>query len=152
MKNFHWGKALIVYFILFIGFLGWIVYKSMQMDHSLVAEDYYALDLAYQQHFDMSTNQKKYFPNANISYDPSSVMLIFDLGDAASAITKGNLKMYRASDKTRDRNVPFIIKAGQNQANIPMKDLIVGKWSVQVDWNSQGRSYYLDDIILVPGP
>jgi hypothetical protein len=78
--------------------------------------------------------------------------IIVDLGDTTTAVAKGHLKMYRASDKSRDRRVPFIIQAGQSQSTMPMSDLVMGKWSVQVDWKSQGISYYLDDIILVPDP
>lgn len=152
MKNFNWGKALIIYFILFIGLLGWIVYKSMQMDHALVADDYYALDLAYQEHYDMSTNQKKYYPDARIIYDATTMQIRIDMGTASKGIIKGNLVMYRASDKEKDRQIAFTIDEGQNSANIPVRDLIMGKWSVQLNWMAQGRSYYLDDTIYVPTP
>ena len=59
MKGFHWGHGLIIFFILYIGYLVGTVIKSRSINHNLVVDDYYAHDLAYQKMYvDASTNRQ----------------------------------------------------------------------------------------------
>ena len=47
--NLNFGHGIFAFYVVFVAALGFQVYRSTQIDHSLVADDYYAEDLEFQQ-------------------------------------------------------------------------------------------------------
>lgn len=133
--TFNWGHGIALFYVIFVGTLLTVLIKSFSVDHSLVVEDYYAKDLAYQSQYDKSVNSIK-SDNLNVNYDSGNGQIVFEIEDASPAT--GSIQFYRASDKTKD----FIVPISSNNMDIPVSHLSAGKWRVKVDWTIDGKAYY----------
>ena len=133
--KFNWGHGITLFYVIFVGTLLTVLIKSFGVDHSLVVDDYYAKDIAYQSQYDKSVNSIK-SDNLNVKYDSGNGQLIFEIQDASSAT--GAIHFYRASDKSKD----FIVPISSNKMEIPVDHLSVGKWRIKVDWTIDGKDFY----------
>ena len=133
--KFNWGHGITLFYIIFVGTLLFVLIKSFGVDHSLVVEDYYAKDIAYQSRFDKSVNSIK-SDNLNAQYDSENGLLVFEIHDESAA--SGTIHFYRASDKSKDFTIPI----SSNKMEIPVNHLSVGKWRIKVDWTIYGKDYY----------
>lgn len=142
MKEFHWGHGITLFFILFVSTLIFVLFKSFTVDHNLVVQDYYAKDLAYQEQYDKEVNTLK-DRHLKIDYVQSrqEVNLTFDHEEEVS----GTVHYYRPSDEKAD----FIEKIKGKTHITDTKNLQKGRWKVKVDWQSNGKSYYLEKEIFI---
>jgi len=150
MKQFHWGHGILVFFIFYISYLVWTVVASRQIDHSLVLDDYYALDLAYQDRYLAAANSlhSKYQPN--VQYEENSQQLVVDFPDIE--VIDGALHLYRPSNAALDQQYPLKSKDEENNYTIDVSKLKYGKWIAKTQWNFDGQKYYKEDIIFITKP
>jgi len=143
----HWGNALILFFTLYIGFLGFTLYQSTQVDHSLVAKDYYAEDLAYQEKYDKLENYARSSSRLQLEYDGSSRQLSIFAPVGLSAC-EGILTFYRPSEAGGDIQREIRLSGGEH-LNISASGLVGGRWIAQLDYYSAGKGYYTEKDIFV---
>ena len=143
----HWGNALFLFFTLYIGFLGFTLYQSTQVDHSLVAKDYYAEDLAYQEKYDKLENYARTATPLRLEYDASGRQLSI-IAPKGLADCKGNLTFYRPSEAGGDIQREISLSGGE-QLNVPASDLAAGRWIAQLDYSSSGKGFYTEKDIFV---
>lgn len=132
---------MIFYALFMLVFIGLLI-ASRSVDHSLVEEDYYASDLAYQEQFNKIQNNI----NAdllNITHDFESQNIIFDFQH--SDISKGEIHFYRPSNQGFDMRKTI---TGQNMI-VPIESLMKGRWKIKVDWTSDGKSFYQEKDIYI---
>ena len=53
-----WANSIILSFVLFMAFIGYLVHGTFQQNIDLVAEDYYQQEVAFQNVIDKSNNYK----------------------------------------------------------------------------------------------
>jgi nitrogen fixation protein FixH len=140
MSKFNWGHGIFIFFVFFVGTLITVLIASRRVDHSLVVDDYYAQDLAYQSQYNKVEN------NLNddllqIEMDKSSINFIFN----TDKISSGTIKFYRPSDKSLDFDLPI---AGNN-ITIEKSKLQKGKWKVKVDYSINNKPYYKEKEIFI---
>lgn len=133
--KFNWGHGIALFYVIFVGTLLTVLIKSFSVDHSLVVEDYYAKDIAYQKQYDKSVNSLN-TDLLEMRYDQDNGNVIFELKESSNAT--GTIAFYRASDKSKDFNVEIT----SNHMEIPVGHLSEGKWRVKIDWNTNGKSFY----------
>jgi len=133
--KFNWGHGITLFYIIFVGTLLTVLIKSFGVDHSLVVDDYYAKDIAYQSHYDKSVNSIK-SNNLKVNYDSDNGQIVLAIEDDSPAT--GSIQFYRASDKSKD----FIVPISSNNMEIPVSHLSVGKWRVKIDLAIDGKAYY----------
>lgn len=135
IKNFNWGHGIFVFYVIFVGVLITALVASFGVDHTLVVDDYYAKDLAYQDQFDKEARSRK-ADNLNVIHTAgeSEVMLQFDTDE----LITGNVQWYRPSASQHDFNMS--IEA--SEMLIQTDDLLPGKWRLKVDWEEAGKTYY----------
>jgi hypothetical protein len=73
----NWGTSIAIFYILFAATMVGMVIKSKTYDHSLVTDDYYAKDLAYQQHYDKLANAKALATDLSIGKVGQQVQFLF---------------------------------------------------------------------------
>lgn len=144
--KFNWGTALLIFFILYIGNLVRVVIKSRTVDHTLVVEDYYSHDIAYQDKVDKIENRRLLKNDLNIQYKISDQTLILSFGDR-DIVHNASLEMYRPSDK--DSDFMKTITPKNHKAKINLADLQQGKWKVRVEWNDEYRTYLKEEDIYI---
>ncbi|PSR12499.1 MAG: hypothetical protein DA408_05035 [Bacteroidetes bacterium] len=144
--TFNWGTGIFIFYCLFASVLFFSVYKSTQYDHSLVVDNYYEQDLAYQDQFDRIANSAKLTQQVRIQVLPATdqVQLVFP-ADLPAPLT-GNLLFYKANNKALDWELPLMTD-GDNQMLVSIGQLPPGRWKLQIHWEAGDKPYYDEKIL-----
>lgn len=140
IKNFHWGHGITIFYIVFVGVVVTALIASFGVDHTLVVDDYYAQDLTYQERFDKIENSLQ-SGRVELEIKGDNIHIQFPDSDKID----GSIQFYRASDKSMD----FTHTIVSNSEIISFADKASGKWSVKMDWQSEGKSYYKEKVIYL---
>lgn len=142
-----WGGWIAVVYTTFAAAMIFALIRSFSVDRSLVVEDYYAQDLAYQKQFDKVKNGLDLPQDLKITLqkNPNSVLLEFptELKNPG-----GTILFYNPSDKSSDfsKNVQV---GENNQQIISLTGVKPGRWKVKVDWTADGKSFYKETEIYL---
>ncbi|GAA5222392.1 FixH family protein [Membranihabitans marinus] len=148
MLKLNWGQSLLIFFICYVSTLGYVLYRSTQVDHSLVMKDYYKHDLAYQNRYDQIENRKKLDRDLQINYEAETAVLTLDFGPNNTPI-QGEVVLYSPSDELKDKKWKVSVPNG-GKKQINFKDLASGKYHVQVEWQDGTNSYYKETNVVLP--
>ena len=143
----NWGTGIV---LAFIGFISFIMYFIITMnvddkyDHDLVAEDYYAEELAYQNDINKLKNSNDLAEN--ITYAKTAEGLKIKLPEHIDYknIT-GKMFLYRPSNKQLDFETPLSLS--KPYLLIPDNRLVDGRWNIKIDWQYKGKSYLYKESI-----
>ncbi|MGA8852595.1 MAG: FixH family protein [Christiangramia sp.] len=145
----NWGTGLVIGMLAFISFIMYFVVTMMtskDFDHDMVVEDYYKEELHYQQDIDAEKNALALEDKVKYSRNGNSLFLTFPSDIKLSGL-KGNLSMYRPSNKMLDFKIP-LEDLKNHKLEIPNDKLVDGRWNVIVSWNYGGKEYlYKKEII-----
>ncbi len=148
MKKINWGTGIFIFYTFFATTLFYQVYKSTQYDHSLVVENYYEKDLAYQSTLDKLNNSNALETPLQINYYDILQLVELAFPKEMKNIT-GSILFYRASDKKADVLLP--IEVGMdNCVDVFIRTLKPGFWKIEVDWVGDGTPYLDRTMIVVP--
>jgi nitrogen fixation protein FixH len=144
----NWGTGIVLAFIGFMCFILYFVIKvntDKKYDHDLVNEDYYKLELEFQNDINKELNAKNLLENINIKKTENGLLIAFPEDIMTNSIS-GKVFLYRPSNKQLDFEVPISL-SGHNLL-IPDKRLLDGRWNIKVDWQFNGKSYlYKKEIV-----
>lgn len=138
----NWGKGIILAFVLFIGVIFTMVYISVNTEFSLVAENYYEQEIAYEDQIERIRNFNSLATQPEFKFDRNRgvISLDFDPGLAA-ALKEGTVKFFRASGAKYDRELP--LKLNENhQFAVKSEALIRGAWTLQLSWSDGNKEFY----------
>ena len=141
-SNFHWGHGITIFYILFVGVVVTALIASFSVDHSLVVDDYYATDLAYQSRYDKVNNSIK-SPMLHISKDANLQVTTIDL--KTDKPVEGKAQWYRPSDQSAD----FVVELKGKETKVSTDKLLKGKWILKVEWTIEGKTSYAEEQIFV---
>lgn len=145
MIQFNWGHGIALFFTIFVLTLGYFVWRSTQYDNSLVAADYYAQDLNYQQHYNRLVNNRQLADDIRIQSNGSQLELVYPEG--FNTISGEIHLFYVVADKA-DRRIPVQPGNGHLQV-IQTGGLPAGKWRVKVNWEGDGIPYYREETLIL---
>lgn len=131
-------------FVLFITFILQFVFRSMQNDVQLVSKNYYQQEIEYQTHIDKVERSTSIQENSTIIINNEQLIV-----NIAPEITqaKGIIHIYNGSDATLDIEIPF--EFNKNSSLIfPTKNLQQGVWTIKVDFESEGKNFYIEEKIV----
>lgn len=148
MKKINWGTGIFLFYTFFATTLFYQVYRSTQYDHSLVVENYYEKDLAYQNTFDKLNNSQSLKNPLQIHYDEILRLVEIEFPAEIKNI-KGSVLFYRASDKKEDTLLPIQL-ATDNCMTIFVRSLKPGLWKIEIDWEGDNTPYLDREMIIVP--
>ncbi len=139
--KFNWGTGIFLFYSLFAASLVFQVFKSTQYDNSLVVDNYYDEDLAYQSRYEKLSNSANLTQKLTIGYleKEDLVRLVFpdDVGDIT-----GNIRFYRPNDQHQDFSVSVQTKADKVMEIAGKAFAGKGRWKVEVEWNAGGKDFY----------
>lgn len=143
----NWGTGIAIFYSIFVLVLVYYVIKSTTFDNSLVSEQYYADDLAYQQHYDKLVNAQQLTEDLKIwnKMQKAEVELIFP---AEVGPVSGLIHFFCPSDSGSDFKLPVRPDAERIQ-RIPTTGLRPGLWKVKVDWQADGKTFYKEQSITL---
>lgn len=137
----NWGTSIV---LAFIGFISFILYFVISMStnhrahHDLVTEDYYRVELAFQDEIDGQNNASKNSVVLNILKQKNGLIIQFPSNLNYTDI-KGTVSLYRPSNKKLDFDID--LKLTSAQMLIPDKQLLDGRWDIKVSWNYENELY-----------
>ncbi|RMD71312.1 MAG: hypothetical protein D6818_07955, partial [Bacteroidetes bacterium] len=128
--KFHWGWGIAIVYTAFVVVMVTLVIKSKSVDHTLVADDYYAQDLAYQQHYEKLANAAALKHKLRILADRQKGEVVLDFPEEAGT-PSGKVVFFRPSDKRLDKTLDIRVDES-GKMRVPMDELAAGFWRVKV--------------------
>lgn len=146
--EFNWGTGIFAFYTVFVLTLIFVVYKSTQYDHSLVVEDYYAKDLAYQGRYDQMKNSAQLAEKLHIFYLAQSDQVQIRFPDGLGSEFDGEVLFYRADNKSKDALLPIQTDQEKDML-VDVTDFETGRWKVQVEWSAANKEYYDEKVLFI---
>ncbi|GJM32874.1 MAG: cytochrome Cbb3 oxidase maturation protein CcoH [Saprospiraceae bacterium] len=145
--KFNWGTGIFLFYSIFAASLFYQVYKSTLYDNSLVVDNYYEKDLAYQSMFEKKENSMRLEDGLKISYHPDIQTVSLNFPKNQHGVM-GKVLFYRANDKSQD--ITLDIQTNTiNEMILPVEALTYGQWKIEVDWQSGGKPYFDEKVITI---
>lgn len=139
----NWGKAIVLTFVVFAGFIGFMIYRMCLQRIDLVRDDYYQTEMAYQQQINRLTRTAQLAESPAVRFDAARQQLYFSLPD--KGLAGGKLTFYRPSDRRQDLIVPLT----PGQTSLSTARLAKGFWRVQLSWSVDGQEFYHEQPLTI---
>ena len=145
--TFNWGTGIFLFYTVFASVLFYAVYESTKHDNSLVVENYYDYDLAYQQQYDRLENTALLEEPFKMNWSSSDKQLTLQFPAVfENAKVEGDISFYRPNNKSLDWNLPIAINEA-NEMPVDLSKLPAGRWKAQVKWEANGTPYFAERTI-----
>ncbi len=141
----NWGTGIAIFMGLFILTLVWVVFKSLQVDHSLVKDNYYEEDLKYQQHYEKKQNAIS--KPITVKYTREKQQLILDFPGPLNGI-KGTVHFFKPDNQRLDHTVR-IQGEQSSQLILSTAKLTSGLWRLKIDYIMDGDAFYHEQKIVL---
>ena len=138
-----WGYRILILYLAFISWILFLVYRCVREDVDLVAADYYARELTYQDKLDRINNTERTGQRLSVAVknDGSAVEIRYP-GQPART---GTISFFKPDNAKLDFDLP--VSREQNTQEIPAEKLAKGAWLVKVEWESDGVRLYQEERI-----
>lgn len=137
-----WGTSIVLAIFSFIAFIMFFVITMITdkaYSHDLVVEEYYKNELSFQEQLDKTENANLLSENIQLEETSKGLVITFPQ-ELDYNLIKGNLFLYRPSDKRLDHEIPLSLSS--NQLLVPDETLLGGRWNIIIDWEYQDEKYY----------
>lgn len=137
----NWGTGIVLAFIGFISFIMYFVINmniNKKYDHDLVVDDYYKLELEFQNDINKQKNAQTLEKDISWTKTVEGIVLTFPETLETNNIS-GKVFLYRPSNKQLDFEIQ--ISLSNHNLLIPDKRLLDGRWNIKVDWKYNENSY-----------
>ncbi|MCC3159158.1 FixH family protein [Hymenobacter sp. 15J16-1T3B] len=144
-----WPYAIIAAFVLFAGFIGYMVRQAMRSSVDLVSKDYYEQELRHQQRMNAVARTAALAQGVQVTYQLAERRLTVQLPAAlAGQDPSGQVQFFRPADQTLDFTVPLQPDAAGRQ-QLSTARLKPGYWRVRLDFEAGGQPYFVEQSIVV---
>ncbi|MEM0940093.1 MAG: FixH family protein [Bacteroidota bacterium] len=133
----NWGNSIVVVFVLFATFIGYMVIKAFQENFDLVAEDYYAQEINYQSKLVKLANTESSDKVVVIKQETEKLVLTFPNHQA-----EGTIQFYHPSREIFDKTFQITLKNGSQI--IDKEDLVPGNYRININWK-EGDTEFLQE-------
>ncbi|MFC2125363.1 FixH family protein [Bacteroidota bacterium] len=138
-----WGWKILLVFTGFVLFILFLVFKSVQQDFYLVAEDYYKQEIEYQKVIDGMKNARSLGNKFDVNYDIRAQILHLNFPEDHAGNIAGEIYFFRPSNSKLDLRVS--IRADQQgKMEIKTGSLKRGLWKLKILWTYKSNSYYFE--------
>lgn len=141
----HWGNGIFGFYILFVLFIGFMIYLTTTQNYDLVTENYYEEEIKYQNKIDQKERTKALDKSLFVSIDNGKLKINFPNKEKE---IKGKVLCFRPSDDTKDFTEE--INSTEGVHTIPLDKFIKGKYIFKVSWEVEGESYYNEQTVIIP--
>lgn len=138
----NWGNKIALAFLCFAAFIGYMVVKAFQEDFDLVAEDYYAQEINYQQKLEKLANTESSGKHVTIAQQQDRLVIHFPDKEAT-----GTIHFYHPSRKQFDKLFDIALVKGTQ--TVAKKDLIPGNYRVNINWQAGGKAFLQESKIFI---
>ncbi|BDS09308.1 FixH family protein [Aureispira anguillae] len=140
----NWGYRIALFFVAFITFMLFMLYKCVQQNFDLVAPDYYAKEVAFQEQINQQKNVLALAQKPTWEIGSSHLSIQFP-----TIPKQGKINFFRPSDKQLDFEEQLQLD-DQQQQQIPLEKFQKGIYKLQLSWSDNNKDYYIEKQILIP--
>jgi nitrogen fixation protein FixH len=144
----RWPSAIITVFVLFAGYIGYMVQQALRTSVDLVSPDYYQQELVYQQRMETVARTAALPAPVELTYHAEAQELRLQLPAAlAGQALQGQMHFFRPSDQKLDFVLPLLPTAGQQR--ISTAAMQPGYWRVRLDFTASKQPYFIEQEVVV---
>jgi len=136
----NWGTGIALVYGIFALTMVAVVIQSRSHNPVLVDENYYSLDLNYQQHLEKKQNAAKLSEKLQVRFDAAQQLIRLQF-PAALGRPAGSVKCFRSSTVKDDMLLEIQVNP-DGLMEIPTGRLATGLWYLEIDWQAQGTGYF----------
>ena len=142
----NWGHSIIIVYVLFVGGILSLAYKSSQQKFDLVQNDYYAAELKYQEVIDASARAKAIGGDLVVKQAMDSIVILLPSFFNGVKV-KGKAQLYYAADKQQDQNFDF--ETINASAAFKIGQYKKGNYTIKLELIKLGVRYYYEQKIYI---
>ncbi|MBD2767916.1 FixH family protein [Hymenobacter sp. BT664] len=145
-----WPAAIIATFVLFAGYIGYMVQQAMRTSVDLVSVDYYQQELAFQQRLESVARTAALPAPVRVSYQPGARRLTLQLPPSLAAqAVHGTLHFFRPSDQRLDFKLPFEPTGDSARQHLNTSRLRPGHWRLRLDFTAGRQQYFIEQELTI---
>lgn len=142
----NWGNKLVVVFIVFGAFIGYLVYSAVNTKYDLVSKDYYKDELRYQDKINSQNNAAK-ISDVKIEQDAEAVIIHLPKEQKGFSVT-GDVFFYCITDEQKDYHIALQVDSA-NQQIVMKKNLQKAAYNVKINWQLGKEPFYFEEKLLI---
>ena len=147
-KKSYWPLALVLVFVIFIGWLVTFIVFSSRQRIDLVSPDYYARGIDHQRQIDRETRTQAAPHIMSLRHDANTGSIILGY-PATDRPSEGTLTLYRPSNADLDKTFPLLLSDAGEQI-ISVSGLPRGLWKARIKWTLDGEEFYREETVILP--
>ena len=142
----NWGHSIIIVYVLFVGGILVLAYKSSQQKFDLVQSDYYGAELKYQKVID-ATQRASNLAEALQVETKGSLLHVTLPKSLQTNISKVAIEMYCIADEKRDMKKEIVVQNGV--FDIELLSNMKGNYTLKLSVDNKGVSYYFEKKLIL---
>lgn len=143
----NWGWGIFIVLVLFIVFIGNLVYKTSKVNVDLISDNYYEKEIKYQEQIDKEQNTLSLKHDIHILKNKDFIEIVFPVDLDARDIS-GTIQFFKPDDASLDYMLDINPSSSQSQI-INTKAFKQGWWELKINWSHQNIDYYKSEKILL---
>lgn len=143
----NWGIKIVILYVGFVILIVTMVGLTMREKVDLVATDYYAQELSYQDKINTVNRTKALDKSLEWEMESGTLVLKFP-GQFIGQDIRGSVYFFRPSDASLDITVP-IPSTRDSICRVVTTSLNKGAYKMQVSWEVNKQAYYNEGIIHI---
>ena len=138
----NWGKGIVLAFICFATFIGYMVTRAFQEEFDLVTENHYAREINFQEKLVKLANTASSGMSVKIKQELAHILIEFPDKSA-----EGTIEFYHPSREIFDKTFAIDLKDGAQR--IAKTELISGNYRVNINWQVKGQDFLQESKIFI---
>ena len=135
-----WGTKIFFLYTGFILLIGTLVWKSTQSKVELVSEDYYEQEVGFQKRLDAQSATAALSQKPVVSVTEKSLLIFFPQEFSGKEIL-AEVKLYHRANSALDKLFSGL-SANHGTLEISREKLPLTRYTMQIAWQCDGKSYY----------
>ena len=144
--KFNWGHKILILYLVFVGGILLLVFKSSQQKFDLVQQDYYGAELKYQEVINATKHASELGIDLGLVVRGSFLHItlppIFQQSE-----TKGEVHLYCIADEKGDLKKKF--KSNNGEFDLELLTTMKGNYTLKLTVQNRGVDYYFEKKILL---
>jgi hypothetical protein len=143
----NWGWRIVVLYGGFVTLMLFLVYKTTTVKDDLVAKDYYAKELKFQEQLDKQNRANQLKEPLTWNVHGRKVELQFP-AELMSKPVKAEILFYKTNDEKKD----FVLSCSPDKEGVCQLSSAKfnrGVYQMQIDWSAGGVTYYNEGTINI---
>jgi hypothetical protein len=142
----NWGKWIVVSFVAFATFIGFLVTVCVRQDINLESKEYYKEELAYQQQLDRKQNASELEYKPEFSIDNNrNLKLTFQF---LNRVESGQLILFSPSNPEQDAHFQ-IQSRGTKEQLFDVSKMNGGHYKARMKWTMDGKEFFVEETIFI---